>query len=267
MSEDSPRSIRAITFISIISLSLILLLNLILGNVAQVPRFPGWKDFISAMAYSAGFITALMSGAAMSSRYVLTGILVTVVFPWMILALVFRRNVFRIILSLGIYAVLLTAISWIISFFRIPTAPLNDRSVLVLFAGALNFPFAHLFHLAYLLIGHALYPLPLLLLAAAWIRRFKKGEKPLRVYRGLFWGYLEMVLLTALFSFWIEKLYGGILIEWMGDSVRQLGGSVLLAFVFLISLFEFVLYCMHMSHKELWKRIQGKKEEEAEPSI
>jgi len=265
MAEDSPRSVKTITFISILFISLILFLNLILGDVANVPRFPGWKDFTSALVYSAGFMSALMSGAAMSSRYILTGIMVTVVFPWLILALVFRRNIFRIFLSIGIYAVVLVGISWIISFFRIPTAPLNDRSVLFLFAGALNFPFAHIFHLAYLLIGHALYPLPLLLLTAVWIRRYKKGETALRVYRATFWGYGELVLLIALLSFWIDKLYGGILIEWMGDSVRRLGGSLLMTALFLISFFEFMLYCLKMSHKELWQKIRGKKEEEPEP--
>ncbi|MFP4364020.1 MAG: FtsK/SpoIIIE domain-containing protein [Spirochaetia bacterium] len=250
--KDAPRNrIKFATFFSMMLVAVLLILNIAYSSIEQLPPLPNMQELKDALVYAAYFISALMQGAQLSSQYLLTGILLVVIFPAIVLALLFRKSILQIIISITIYSALLFAVSAVLPLLGIHPAPNGEQRIITMIIVLLNYPFGFIFYICYLLIGAALYPLPAFLAAGSVVRRYWGGKRAYHVFRSIVWGYLEVIIFTAMLSLFSQAVYGGILIQALGSYISALGGGVFLAVVFGVTFFEYLLFVFRIKHKHL----------------
>jgi len=258
MAQPGRDNIKLLPFLSYCLIAFLLILNIVLSNIEAPPQLPDLKEFGAALAYSMSFASALIQGRSMEPRYLLTGALILVIIPWTILALVFRRNILRIIISLSVYALLLAGVSWILTLFNIHPAQPSGKSALATVFQLINIPFGYIFYLLYLLVGDTLYPLPAFILIAAFMRRYWKGEKVWHSYGSLVWGYLELILFITMMSA-SSDLYGGALLDALASSLQKWGGQFILVILFTLSFITWFFFSFKKLRKSLVSLISGGK--------
>lgn len=256
MGNRSRYKLKNSSFFMLIIIALLMILNIVYGSIEALPKLPDFTTFNKALIYSVSFISVLIHGESISIQYILTGIFLVIILPSVLLVMVFRKRVIKTVLFVTAYFLLLSGISVLLPALGIHPEVQGNHRILTMFFLLINYPFGLVFYLLYLLTGAALYPLPGFLLTGATIRRYWTGKQAHHVILILIWGYVEVILFIATLSLFHNEVYGGVIVEALGNYMAFLGGKALMIIILCFSLFEFLLFASKTKHKKLIKTIK-----------
>lgn len=248
MPERMDPSLYAV--VTAVIFSVLFTVNIITGDIRTVPQITtSFERVLATVVYAAGFISVLRSGAPLEPAAFLTGLTVILFIPALIMLVVFRKNVIQVLFRLFIYALLVLAISWVVSLINVDIPRVDSGGALRELVAIINLPFAWVFYIMFMLLGYPVYVLPYAIMLVIFVQRGASGHMEQRVVRFLLLVLLELVLVNFTIAVFVPGFAGGYLSRFLVQQFSPVVGQILFVSLLVICTGALVLHLIGASSR------------------